>query len=108
MSKKDAEEWEAVLQSLTTDSKKRKEKNNTIVAFLSSIIGAFAGLGIISFISGFLLMRLNHHANEAWDFVPVGAGYWDCFAVMMFVWLLYMMKVGIQTSMKNASSKGDA
>ena len=46
-------------------------------------------------------MKLNHHANEAWDFVPVGAGYWDCFAVMMFVWLLYILKLAIVNNFNN-------
>ena len=100
MSKKETEEWEAVLESLTTEARKRKN-DNSIVTFLSSIVGALAGLGIISFISGFLLMKLNHHANEAWDFVPVGAGYWDCFAVMMFVWLLYILKLAIVNNFNN-------
>tara|TARA_Y100000004_G_scaffold118392_1_gene133061 strand:+ start:66 stop:389 length:324 start_codon:yes stop_codon:yes gene_type:complete len=105
MSTKDTKaEWEAVLESLTNESKKRKT-NNGIMNWLRSVTGGLAGIGLLSFISGFLLMRLNHHANQAWDFVPAGAGYWDCFNVMVFVWLIYMLKLAIQNSFNN--TKGE-
>ena len=105
MSTKDTKaEWEAVLESLTNESKKRKA-NNGIINWLRSVTGGLAGIGLLSFISGFLLMRLNHHANQAWDFVPAGAGYWDCFNVMVFVWLIYMLKLAIQNSFNN--TKGE-
>ena len=105
MSTKDTKaEWEAVLESLTNESKKRKA-NNGIISWLRSVTGGLAGIGLLSFISGFLLMRLNHHANQAWDFVPAGAGYWDCFNVMVFVWLIYMLKLAIQNSFNN--TKGE-
>ena len=105
MSKKDSKaEWEAVLESLTNDSKKRKA-NKGVFNWLGSVTGGLAGVGLLSFISGFLLMRLNHHANQAWDFVPAGAGYWDCFNVMVFVWLLYMLKLAIYNSFDN--TKGE-
>ena len=105
MSTKDTKaEWEAVLESLTNESKKRKT-NNGITNWLRSVTGGLAGIGLLSFISGFLLMRLNYHANQAWDFVPAGAGYWDCFNVMVFVWLIYMLKLAIQNSFNN--TKGE-
>ena len=105
MSTKDTKaEWEAVLESLTNESKKRKT-NNGIMNWLRSVTGGLAGIGLLSFISGFLLMRLNHHANQAWDFVPAGAGYWDCFNVMVFVWLIYMLKLAIQISFNNAKGE---
>ena len=106
MSKKDSKaEWEAVLESLTNESKKRKA-NNAILNWIRSVTGGLVGIGILSFISGFLLMRLNHHASKAWEFVPSGAAYWDCFSVMVFVWLLYMLKLAIQNSFNN--TKGES
>jgi hypothetical protein len=106
MSTKDTKaEWEAVLESLTKESKKRKT-NNGVIDWLRSVTGGLAGVGILSFISGFLLMRFNHHASQAWDFVPAGAGYWDCFNVMVFVWLLYMLKLTIKNSFNN--TKGES
>ena len=107
MSTKDTKaEWEAVLESLTNESKKRKA-NNGIINWLRSVTGGLAGIGLLSFISGFLLMRLNHHANQAWDFVPSGAGYWDCFNVMVFVWLIYMLKLAIQNSFNNTKGESE-
>ena len=99
MSKKDNKaDWEAVLESLTNESKKRNAPTNGLVTWLGQVLGGLAGIGILSFISGFLLMKLNDYANTAWDFVPAGASYWECFNVMVFVWLLYMLKLAIQHS----------
>tara|TARA_R100000742_G_C4197416_1_gene27572 strand:- start:152 stop:475 length:324 start_codon:yes stop_codon:yes gene_type:complete len=96
MSKKENKaEWEAVLESLTNESKKKSAPTNGLFAWFSQVMGGLAGVGILSFISGFLLMMLNDHANRAWDFVPEGAGYWDCFNVMVFIWLLYILKLAI-------------
>jgi hypothetical protein len=96
MSKKDNKaEWEAVLESLTNESKKR---NSEPFKFSNSLYGGILGLGILSLISGFLLMCLNHYASRAWDFVPDTAGYWDCYFVMLFVLTLYMLKLSIQQS----------
>ena len=99
MSKKDSKaEWEAVLESLTNESKKRNAPSNGLVTWFGQILGGLAGMGILSFIGGFFLMKLNDHASRAWDFVPAGASYWECFNVMVFVLFLYMLKLAIQNS----------
>jgi predicted PurR-regulated permease PerM len=100
------EEWEAVLESLTTETKKRNAPTNGLVTWLGQVFGGLVGIGILSFISGFFLMKLNDYANRAWDFVPDGASYWECFNVMVFVWLFYMLKLAILHSFASPK-KGD-
>ena len=107
VSKKDNKaDWEELLESLTNESKKRNAPTNGLVTWLGQVLGGLAGIGILSFISGFFLMKLNDYANTAWDFVPAGASYWECFNVMVFVWLLYMLKLAIQHSFASPK-KGD-
>ena len=66
MSKKDNKaDWEAVLESLTNESKKRNAPTNGLVTWLGQVLGGLAGIGILSFISGFFLMKLNDYANTA-------------------------------------------
>jgi len=99
MSRKEKQaEWEAVLESLTNDSKKRNAPTRGLVTWFGQIVGGLASVGMLSFISGFFVMKLNDYANRAWDFVPDGAGYWECFNIMVFVWLLYILKLTIQKS----------
>jgi hypothetical protein len=52
-------------------------------------------------------MKLNEHASTAWDFVPAGASYWECFNVMVFVLLLYMLMLAIKNSFNN-TTKGES
>jgi len=108
MSKKDSKaEWEAVLESLTNESKKRNAPKSGLFTWLGQVLGGLAGIGILSFIAGFFLMKLNEHASTAWDFVPAGASYWECFNVMVFVLLLYMLILAIKNSF-NSTTKGES